>query len=322
MKLAYADGSLDRVPASAVRSTHRANIVVAAGIALAGAGVIAVNPIAPVLSLDAHQTEVQLTGTWDTAADNWANLQELFAANPDPIGHAVGELAAYYGGVASNSFEQSMAGIEGIWSGMGAAKGLETILPLISEYIQQGDFTNAYNLLNWDMLFNMQNIFQPLFDHTVRGTGEFVPGVFGIGADMTRVFANVQDVFGDFDTWKGAAKYFTEPLIGFQFALADNLTDHGDHVAQDPFDALLNGYIPWDVPDGSTAEDPHAPFVGLLTEDGTLAYLFEKFPSMIAEALTLNLPAPDVDVPVDVDPGDALAGADLFDLDWLTGIFG
>lgn len=313
MQLAFADRSIDRDTASKFMPTARANLVLAAGIALAGAGVMAVNPVAPVLSLDAHQSAVQLTAT---TSENLDGLMDLLSG-PNPISSAVGELFGYYGDVAKNSFEQSMAGIEGIWSGMGGAKGLETVLPQIIDYLQNGDVTNAYNLINNETLFGMLNVFQPLFDHTVRGTGEEVPGVFGIGADMTRVFANVQDVFGDFDFWKSSAKYLTEPLIGFQFAVADNLTDHGDHVAQDPFDALLNGYIPWDVPDGSTAEDPHAPFIGLISETGTFHYLFEKFPSMIAEALTMNLPVDDVEVPID----PAFADANLFDMDWLTGIF-
>ncbi|RRR47982.1 hypothetical protein EHH44_03730 [Mycolicibacter terrae] len=291
----------------------------AVGVALAGAGVIAVNPVAPLIPVAGHQPAVQLTGTWDTAADNWANLQEIFAANPDPIGHAVGELTSYYGDVASNSIKDSLAGVEGIWSGLGGAKGLETILPQVMEFLQQGDVTNAYNLLNNEFLFSTLNVFQPLFDHTPHGGTEEVPGILSMGPDLTRIMANVQDVFlGDFSFWKSGAKYLMEPFIGMQFALADNMTDTGDHVAQDPLDALLNGYVPWDVPDGSTAEDPHAPFIGLLTETGTLYYLFEKLPSMIAEALTANLP---VDEVVDPDAGGALADANLFDLDWLTGLF-
>lgn len=311
MQLAHAAGSIDRGTASDFVPTTRTNLVLAAGVALAAAGVIAVNPVAPMLSLDAHQSEVQLA---NTTAENLANLQDLMAGNPNPIGTAFGELSSYYSQVTSDSFEQSMAGIQGIWSGMGPVVGLETILPQMIEHMQQGDFTSAYNLLNWDMLFNMNNVFQPLFDHTVRGTGEEVAGVFGIGADMTRVWANVQEVFGDFDFWKSAAKYVTEPWIGFQFALSDSMTDNGDHVAQDPFDALLNGYIPWAGEDGVASK----PFWGLLTEQGTVSYFLDVFPSKIAEALTANLPVDDV---VDPELGGALADPNLFDLDWLTGLF-
>jgi len=317
MQLALAAGSTDRGTVPDVSPTTRANRLLAAGVALAGAGVIAVNPVAPLIPMAGHQPAVQLT---NTTAENWENLMDLISANPDPIGKAFGELSDYYGGVAQNSFEESAAGIEGIWSGHGAAKGLETILPLMSEYIQEGDYTNAYNLLNNDMLFDMLNVFQPLFNHVPYQETEEVPGVFGLGADMTRVFANVQDIFGDFSFWKSTAKYLTEPFIGMQFALADNLTDHPGHEAQDPIDALLNGYVPWDVPDGSDSDDPHGAFIGLLTERGTLAYLFDTFPQKIADALTQGLPADDVDVPVDDGGvGDALATDGLFD--WADGLF-
>lgn len=286
MQLALAAGSIDRDTAPDVSSTTRTNRLLAAGVALAGAGVIAVNPVAPVFSLDAHQSTVQLTST---TAENWENLMDMVAANPDPIGNALGELSSYYGEVASNSFEQTAAGIEGIWSGMGPVEGLETILPQITEFLQQGDFLGAWNLVNWDLLFNMNNVFQPLFDHTVRGTGEFVPGVFGLGGDMTRVIANVQDVFGDYSFWKGAAKSLTEPFLGYMFALTEGASPVEGHEAQDPMDALLNGYITWDSETGEETGQ----WWGLLTERGALAFLLETFPQKIADALTLDLPADD-----------------------------
>ncbi|HEU4363214.1 MAG TPA: hypothetical protein VFR27_17150, partial [Mycobacterium sp.] len=187
MQLALAAGSTpDRGTVSAFLPTSRTNLVLAAGVALAAAGVIAVNPVAPMLSLDAQQTAVQLTSTWDTAADNWANLQELISTNPDPIGNALGDLFTSYSTVASDSLENSAAGIEGIWSGLGGAKGLETILPLITQYLQDGNATDAFNLINKDMLFNMQNIFQPLFNHVPHGETEEVAGLFGLGNTMLR----------------------------------------------------------------------------------------------------------------------------------------
>jgi hypothetical protein len=313
MKLAYADGSLDRGSASAVPSTTRANLVVAAGIALAGAGVIAVNPIAPVLSLDAHQTEVQLTAT---TSENWANLMDLISANPDPVGNALGQVFGHYSDIASTSIEKSMAGVEGIWSGLGGAQGLETILPLISDYLKDGNATEAFNLINKDMLFNMQNIFQPLFNYVPRGETQEVAGIFGLGSSMMRDWANVQDVFSDFSTWKAMSEALMSPSISAMYALSDQFTDTGDHTPQDVLDAFLNGYVPWDPQDGS--ETVHAPLVGFLTEDGPIDYFGRILPEMIAAALTQNLPVDDVDVPVD----PALADVSLFDMDWLTGLLG
>ncbi|OBK87232.1 hypothetical protein [Mycolicibacter sinensis] len=316
MQLALADGSLDRGSASDARPTTRASLVMAAGVALAGAGLIAVSPVAPSISMEAHQAAVQLA---NTTAENLDYLTDLLN-QPNPLTTALGDLGSYYSEVAQNSFAGVQDGLEIMWSGGGRVIGLENLIPQVTEFLQQGDTLSAWNLINNDMLYNMNNIFQPLFDHIPRGEDVEVPGVMGIGADMTHVWANVQEVFGDFSFWKTTAKYFIEPLTGFAFALSENATgvpDGIEHVAQDPFDALLNGYITWDSETGENTGQ----WWGLLTEQGTVSYFLDYLPSKIAEALTMNLPVDDVEVPVDPDLGASLADPNLFDLDWLTGLF-
>lgn len=308
MQLALAGGSTDRGTVSNARAAG----LLAAGIAVAGAGVLAVSPIAPVIHLGTQQPAVQLT---NTTAENLDYLQDLLSG-PSPITTALGELGSYYSDIAQNSFAGVEEGLETMWSGGGRVIGLETLIPQVMEYLQEGDSLNAWNLINNDILYNMNGIFQPLFDHTVRGTGEFVPGVMGIGADMTRVFAAVQEVFGDFNFWKTSFKYLFEPITGFQFALSENLTglpDGVDHVAQDPFDALLNGYVTWD---SDTGEDTGR-WWGLLTEQGTVSYFLDFLPGKFADALTSTIPVEDVDV----DAGESLAGADLFDFSWFNDLF-
>jgi len=310
MQLALADGSTDRGTAFNTRATG----LLAAGVALAGAGVIAVNPVAPMINAAAHQPAVELTAT---TGENLDHIMDLLTG-PNPVFTALGELGSYYGETTSNSFQGVLDGLEVMWSGGGRVIGLETLIPQVIEFLQQGDSLSAWNALNNDILYNMNGIFQPLFDHTVRGTGEFVPGVFGIGADLTNVWAAVQEIFGDFNFWKTSFKYLFEPITGFQFALSESLTggpDGGEpHVAQDPFDALLNGYQPWD---SETGEDVGGRWWGLLTEQGTLSYFLDFLPGKFADALTSTIPVPEVDV----DPGDSAAGADLLDVSWLSGLF-
>ncbi|AEF35530.1 MULTISPECIES: hypothetical protein [Mycobacteriaceae] len=309
MQLALAAGSTDRGPESPARTTG----LLAAGIALAGAGMLAVSPVAPLAPAVVHQPAVELTAT---TSENLDYIMDLLNG-PNPITTALGELSSYYGEVAQNSFDGVQAGLEIMWSGGGRVLGLETMIPQVMEFLQQGDLTSAWNLINNDWLFNMNNIFQPLFDHIPRGEDVEVPGVMGIGADMTHVWANVQELFGDFSFWKSTAKYLMEPLTGFAFALSENLSGVPDgvaHVAQDPFDALLNGYITWD---SETGEDT-GQWWGLLTEQGTFSYFLDVLPSRIAEALTSTIP---VDEVVDPDVGASLADPSLFDLDWLTGLF-
>ncbi|WP_420109799.1 hypothetical protein [Mycolicibacter arupensis] len=302
MQLALASGS--NGPGTV--STTRATGLLAAGVALAGAGLIAV-PTAPMAISASHQAAVELTAT---TSENLDALAELLSG-PNPIFSALGELAGYYGQATSDSLQGSWDGIEGMWSGIGPIVGLETNLPLIIDFLKEGDVTHAWNLINWDMVFGAQYIFQPLFNHPVAG--ETVLGAFGIGTDMSQVWTNVMDIFDDFSFWKSAAKSIWEPFLGFQFALAENFTFNSDHPAQDPFDALLNGYVVWDE-DGGV---PRAPWQGLLTSNGTFAYLFDKLPEMIGNALTSTIPVPEVDV----DPGDAAASASLLDFGWLDSLF-
>lgn len=302
MQLALASGS--NGPGTV--STTRATGLLAAGVALAGAGLIAV-PTAPMAISASHQAAVELTAT---TSENLDALAELLSG-PNPIFSALGELAGYYGQATSDSLQGSWDGIEGMWSGIGPIRGLENTLPEIIDFLKDGDVTHAWNLINWDMVFGAQYIFQPLFNHPVAG--ETVLGAFGIGTDLSQVWTNVMDIFDDFSFWKSAAKSIWEPFLGFQFALAENFSFNSDHEAQDPFDALLNGYVVWDE-DGGV---PRAPWQGLLTSNGTFAYLFDKLPEMIGNALTSTIPVPEVDV----DPGDAAASASLLDFGWLDSLF-
>ncbi|MGB3331512.1 MAG: hypothetical protein WBA79_01760 [Mycobacterium sp.] len=312
MQLALAAGSTDSGTASNARATG----LMAAGIALAGAGVLAVSPVAPLAPVVGHQPAVELTAT---TSENLDALTELLSG-PNPIFTALGELSSYYGQATSGSLQGSLDGIEGMWSGIGPIVGLETNLPLIIDFLKDGDVTHAWNLINWDLVFGAQYIFQPLFNHVV--SGEEVLGVFGIGTDMSQVFTNLQDLFDDFSFWKSAAKSVWEPFLGFQFALAENFTNNPDHAPQDPLDALLNGYVVWDE-DGGV---PRAPWQGLLTSNGTFAYLFDKLPNLIAAALTSTIP---VEPDTDVDAGGALADpnlldtsdSNLLDAGWLDGLF-
>lgn len=281
----------------------------AAGIAVAGAGVIAASPVATLTPLTGHQPAVKLTAT---TSENLDALMDLISG-PNPISTALGELAGYYGQVASDSYDGVMNGLDIAWSGGGPVKGLENILPQIMDYLQQGDVLHAWDLINWDLLFDMNNIFQPLFDHTPRGSTEAVPGVLGLGADLTRVMANVQDIFGDFSFWKTSAKYLMEPWLGFNFALSENISGVEGHQPQDPIDALLNGYVVFDEETGTDG----ARWWGLLTEQGTVSYFLDFLPGKIADALTENLPADDVAPAAAVE----LGGLDLVDSGLLAGLF-
>lgn len=306
MQLALAAGPIS-APAP-LWSTTKVNRLLAAGVAVAGAGLLAVAPVVP---QGVQHRAVQLTSTWDTASDNLDSLMALISANPDPVGTALGDLFGSYSDVAETSLEGSMAGIEGIWSGLGPAQGLETLLPQISDLIADGNITEAYSQLNTEMLFDMLNVFQPLFNYIPYQETEEVAGLAGLGATMMRDFANVQDVFADFATWKAMSEALMSPVISATFALTDNFTDTGDHVPQDVLDAFLNGYIPWGPAEGS--DETHHALVGFLTEGGPIDYFYRELPEEIAAALTQNL-SDDAPETAALSATDALADASWMDL--------
>lgn len=109
MQLALAAGSSDRGTESHARTTG----LLAAGIALAGAGMLAVSPVAPLAPAVVHQPAVELTAT---TSENLDYIMDLLNG-PNPITTAIGELSSYYGEVAQNSFDGVQAGLEIMWSG-------------------------------------------------------------------------------------------------------------------------------------------------------------------------------------------------------------
>lgn len=222
---------------------------------------------------------------WAAASNNLDQIETALQADPDPVGTVIGELFNKYTDLAQSSLQDSLDGLEGIWSGYGKAVGLEALLPLVQEQLDAGNTTAAFNLINNDFLYDMKNTLMPLFSHeVVEHSGVFTPGLFSIPSEMIHDFGNLSEVFADYNFWKHAVESFTSPLIGMQFAISDatNVNVPDGFVAQDPLDALLNGYVPWASASGDLDADPHRPLIGLLTEGGPIDYFFRQIPDQIA----------------------------------------
>lgn len=307
--------------------TVRPTSTLVAGLAVLGAGVLAVSPLAPaaadVQRLAAHLVndsapvdgEAPTTVDWATvmhnATENLNALQDRFDANPFPDLHAWSDLQSGYGQMVGDEVQESLKGIEGIWSGYGPAVGLENLLPQITEFLQSGDVTSAYSLVNVDMLFDMLNITQPFFNHIPHGTDELIQGASGITGDMLRHLAAVSDVFADYSVWKDLAQAAMSPAIGALFQAMQSTTElsnlfaAGDttgamtaltNLPAQVTDALLNGYSPL----GGLHQDD---FVGLLTQGSLLDQLLVIIPGKVAEALDDT--AGGTDVVPDADPSAA-----------------
>lgn len=273
-------------PGRPVSPTVKINRLAAAGVALAGAGVIAANPVVPVAP-NSQQRDVQLTSTWDTASDNIDVLVDAIS-QPDPLSTTTGDVLQSELQTITNALQESFDGIEGIWSGEGSAEGLENILPQVSELLQDGNVTDAFTLVNTDFLFDLLNVFQPFFAHeTSHGSGVMEDGVFSVFGNLTHDWGDFLDGMADFDLWKHSAKAVMGPFISLMFSISDHLTQPEGVEPQDPMDAFLNGYVPWDAPaDADEGEDPHDPLTGLLTDDGPINYFLVDVPQQLADAMT------------------------------------
>ncbi|MEO8816347.1 MAG: hypothetical protein ABI307_07590 [Mycobacterium sp.] len=300
-----------------------------AAAAVLSATTLAVNPLAPAsaevqrfatqLVNDSALTTVDWATTLHNASENITALQDRFEANPFPDLNAWSGLQSGYAQMISDEVQESLKGVQGIWSGYGPAVGLENLLPQVTEFLQSGDVASAYSLINVDMLFDAQNITQPFFNHIPHGTDEFIQGASGITGDMLRHLAAVSDVLGDYSVLKDLAKAATSPAIGALFQASQSGTEINDlfaagdtagamtalnNLPAQVTDALLNGYSPL----GGLHQDD---FVGLLTQGSLLDQLLVIIPGKVADALGATAGGTDIipDVTTEVDPS---AAADAF----------
>lgn len=303
----------------------------AAGIALAGAGLVAVHPVAPGLQEARHQA-VQLTAGfdgffgWSSVFERGAeNLEALF--NNANVFDVVGQVASNWG-----DYGQLIIGMEDVpldarpgmeprfitsgFAGIGEAfekmifgvegqdvkyPGLEVLLERMGEALAAGNPFEAFNELNIWTLYGIEDI------------GKSLGPVLSIPArEMMNQSSLLNEFIGPLDGWafiKQVSDAMMSPMIGLVYQLTENITAAagGDLEAlfslpADVLNTVLNGYI---VPE---TEDV---FTGILTEGGIFDLLLNQWPARAAEALTVgtaDLPVNAVEVP---DLG--AAGTDLLD---------
>ncbi|MEB3035172.1 hypothetical protein [[Mycobacterium] nativiensis] len=298
---------------------------------MAGAGLVAVHPIAPGLQ-EARHHAVQLTAGfdgffgWSSVFERGAeNLEALF--NNANIFDVVGQVASNWG-----DYGQLILGMEDVpldarpgmeprfitsgFAGIGEAfekmiygvegqdvkyPGLEVLLERMGEALAAGNPFEAFNELNIWTLYGIEDI------------GKSLGPVLSIPArEMMNQSSLLNEFIGPLDGWafiKQVSDAMMSPMIGLVYQLTENITAAagGDLEAlfslpADVLNTVLNGYI---VPE---TEDV---FTGILTEGGIFDLLLNQWPARAAEALTVgtaDLPVNAVEVP---DLG--AAGTDLLD---------
>ena len=279
---------------AATGSGPRAHRVLAAGVALAGAGLIAVNPVAP--SLAEIPQRVGLTSGFEDVF-GWSevlggaqtNIGDLItnggvSALADKELTNLGDYAQLLIGtegvdtwVPSGKDQAVTSGLEGLYQGLKAIlfgstdpdgwlssagyPGIAGALQAAVADVEGGNTAGAFSeLSNW-LLYGLEAVGKPL-----------IP-LLGIPDQMLDNFTPLVDgMFSTQDLWLllgGAVKTVLSPVVGLAYELVDILnnvgTDGIGSLADAPAElvgALLNGYAD---PGGDALTDG---FVGLLTAGG------------------------------------------------------
>lgn len=318
----------------------------AAGVALVGAGLITVNPAAPVPP-DIQHRYVHLTAGADDFM-GWSSVFERAGDNLDALlsNSNIPTLLEQIGGNLKD-YGQLIIGMENVpldarivdgepmtrfvtsgFAGIGDAlqkmifgvesdpfkyPGLETLFERMADYAADGNAFGVFNDLNLWTLYGLEDI------------GKAMAPVLSIPARMLENLSSaVSEFVGPLDAWSFIKEFSgtqMEPLIGVFYQLANTITQAvgGDLNAllsapADLMNALING---WEVPDTPNV------FVGLLNDGSLLDALLVDWPARLAEALTVgtaDLPTNAASAAADaVDPGAFL---DLFGSgDVLSGLF-
>ncbi|MGB3287600.1 hypothetical protein [Mycolicibacter algericus] len=318
------------------RSTGQATRIAAAGITLAAAGLIAVNPVAPALQ-DFRHHAVQLTG-WESLFERTSESIAALTENSN-----VNALLDQY---ASNQSDylQLIMGMENVPLDMrpqdlpdgrtitSGFAGIERAVDLLingdgGQAMAEGHFkypgleelmSQISGSENSFEAFNYVNIW---LLYGIEEAGKALGPVLSIPAlEAMNQSSLLNEFIGPLVGWafiKQASDALMAPTIGAMYQLVENIgaASGGDlealfNLPADVLNSYLNGYV---VPETGDV------FTGLLTEGGIVDLLTNEWAARAAEAITVgtaHLPVNAVDVP---DPGEA--GADLFDGDFLSSLF-
>jgi hypothetical protein len=305
---------------------NRTTCALLAGVALAGASLMAFAPAGgPTLPTVQHH-EVQLVDVWEnpidpatvftTALANIDNIQT--AIGNVPLNDALTDLFTGYGDRLANSFEVSANAFQEL------AEQFPTTLQTSLNFLADGQFVEAYSEFNSFGLFGLEDLAAPLYDLVSSRRGE------GILNDLAQQTYNVINALST----RGDVNGFAEALLGpsitanFETALiADNIEEAlnaGDYNGA--FNDLLNApsQILGAYLNGADFPFGQEEFPGILSPEGPFQFLFVTLPTQIADAISAPAAAAAGAEAIDVGDWSALFGSDwsaLFDASNLSALF-
>jgi hypothetical protein len=301
-------------------SINRANRLLVAGAALAGAGLIAVNPVAPTLPNVQHRA-VQLTAgeeDWAqvlaTAEDNLTTLESEAATANSDLSSVVGTELSGFETVISSAITGTESGlqnsIEGGWWGdddgfvFGLFGGSVTdpdtgvtetgsTLQEITTALDQGNLLNAFSYFDTWSLETVDHTLFPLLSPLVTEFNDDT-GVttLSIPDQLLQTFTNEYTSFVSYSDLKALLNAVSSPELSVAFGLSADLDGIATDVSSGNIDQALTdiGNLPSDLTgdllNGWT--DPVAgseAFTGLLNGGSLLEELLVNLPEQFVTAL-------------------------------------
>jgi hypothetical protein len=294
----------------------RVNQLLLASVAMAGAGLIAANPMAPSLP-DIQHRAVRLTAgeeDWTqvltTAEDNLTTLESEAATANSELSSAIStelsgfetQISTAFTGVESglqNSIDGGWYGSDdgyvfGLFGGsVSGPDGIETgsTLQEISTALDQGNLFDAFSYFDtWSLEtadHTLRYLVEPFLSVTSQGeTTE------SLGAQLLQTFTNVYEEFGTYTNLKDFSDALLSPPLGVAFGLAGDLDTIATDLSSGNIDQALTdiGNLPSDLTGDALNGfvDPFSngePFAGLLASGGVLDELLVTFPEQLATAL-------------------------------------
>jgi hypothetical protein len=294
----------------------RVNQLLLASVAMAGAGLIAANPMAPSLP-DIQHRAVRLTAgeeDWTqvltTAEDNLTTLESEAATANSELSSAISTELSGFESQISTAFTGVESGlqnsIDGGWYGsddgyvfglfggsVSGPDGIETgsTLQEISTALDQGNLFDAFSYFDtWSLEtadHTLRYLVEPFLSVTSQGeTTE------SLGAQLLQTFTNVYEEFGTYTNLKDFSDALLSPPLGVAFGLTGDLDTIATDLSSGNIDQALTdiGNLPSDLT-GDVLNgfvDPFSngePFAGLLASGGLLDELLVTFPEQLATAL-------------------------------------
>ncbi|WP_292990132.1 hypothetical protein [Mycobacterium sp.] len=247
-----------RPAVSSPSTTARRSRLVIAGLAVAGAGVFAMNATPVTGPLPAHRDVKLVSGEvdWTTflanVSDNLGTLNTEGAASSAALSEALGNVSDHFGtqiGTALTGFETGinnalfggwyggddgyvfgLFGGEPVLGGPDAVAPTGSLLATLAGDLQDGklqllysDF-NAYSLELLD--HTLKPLLAPLLDETTKGVT-----TFSIPVELSQIQTNLLESFGSYIELKGFAETVLSPEISGFFALSGDLQNIGTELA-------------------------------------------------------------------------------------------